>query len=63
MKDNRVAPDLFIYNDLLKAAAADGLHMEADGIIDDMLAMGIPPDRQSYHHLIYVRAVVTSPWV
>jgi pentatricopeptide repeat protein len=48
-------PNLFIYNDLLKAASKDGLYMEAEGIMDDMLAVGIQPDRQSYHHLIYVR--------
>ena len=56
MKENGVTPDLLIYNDLLKAAARDGLHIEADGIMDDMLTVGIRPDRQSYHHLIYVRA-------
>jgi pentatricopeptide repeat protein len=55
MKDNGVIPDLFIYNDLLKAAAKDALHKEADAIMDDMLALGIRPDRQSFHHLIHVR--------
>jgi pentatricopeptide repeat protein len=60
MKDNGVAPDLLIYNDLLKAAARDGLHRQADAIMDDMIAVGIRPDRQSYHHLIYVRAMTLS---
>ena len=55
MKQQGVMPDLFIYNDLLKAASKDGLYMEAEGIMDDMLAVGVRPDRQSYHHLIYVR--------
>jgi len=59
MKERGVAPDLLIYNDLLKAAARDGLHREADGIMDDMLTVGVRPDRQSYHHLIYVRGKVS----
>lgn len=55
MKDNGVIPDIFIYNDLLKAAAKEALHNEADAIMDDMLAFGVRPDRQSFHHLIHVR--------
>lgn len=58
MKDQGILPDLFIYNDLLRAMAKDGLHMEAEGVMDDMLALGIQPDRQSYHHLMHVRFIL-----
>jgi pentatricopeptide repeat protein len=55
MKEQGIMPDLFIYNDLLKVAAKDGFHMVAEGVMDDMISLGIQPDRQSYHHLIYVQ--------
>jgi hypothetical protein len=55
IKDQGIRPNIFIYNDLLKAASKDGLHMICEGIIDDMIATGVQPDRQSYHHLIYVQ--------
>lgn len=60
MKEKGIRPNLPIYNDLLKAASMDGLYMEVEAIMDDMLAMGIEPDRQSYHHLIHVRSFLHS---
>jgi hypothetical protein len=55
MKENGVEPNLLIYNDLLKVAAEYGMDMVVEGVMDDMRAMGIEPDRQSYHHLLHVK--------
>jgi pentatricopeptide repeat protein len=60
MKEQGVKPNLLMYNDILKLAAKDGFYTVVEGIMDDMLAMGIQPDRQSYHHLLYVRQVFPS---
>ncbi|KAG6329555.1 hypothetical protein ID866_9533 [Astraeus odoratus] len=53
MKRERVKPDLVIYNSLLACVAEEGLPLEAWAVVDDMLAMGVPPDRQSYHHILH----------
>ncbi|KAL4073938.1 hypothetical protein J3A83DRAFT_4091558, partial [Scleroderma citrinum] len=53
MKKERVEPDLIIYNSLLACIAEEGLPLEAWAVVDDMLAMGISPDRQSYHHILH----------
>ncbi|KAI6134511.1 hypothetical protein EV401DRAFT_1905625 [Pisolithus croceorrhizus] len=50
MKREHVRPDLTIYNSLLACIAEEGLPLEARAVMDDMIAMGILPDRQSYHH-------------
>jgi hypothetical protein len=60
MKEQGVKPNLLIYNDILKVAAKDGFYTVIEGIMDDMLATGIQPDRQSYHHLLYVRHISLS---
>lgn len=54
MKRERVKPDLVIYNSLLACIAEEGLPLEAWAVVDDMHAMGISPDRQSYHHILHV---------
>ena len=56
MKAEGVKPDLIIYNSLLACIAHEGLPLEAWAVVDDMSAMGIPLDRQSYHHLLHVSA-------
>ncbi|KAH0827845.1 hypothetical protein J3R83DRAFT_3471 [Lanmaoa asiatica] len=53
MKAEGVKPDLIIYNALLACIAQEGLPLEAWAVVDDMTAMGIPLDRQSYHHLLH----------
>ncbi|KAI6157784.1 hypothetical protein BKA82DRAFT_4061395 [Pisolithus tinctorius] len=53
MKRERVKPDLTIYNSLLACIAEEGLPLEAWAVIDDMIAVGILPDRQSYHHVLH----------
>lgn len=50
-----IRPNLLIYNDMLKVAAEDGLDVVIEGVMEDMLAMGIEPDRQTYHHLLHVK--------
>ncbi|KAI6021419.1 hypothetical protein BKA83DRAFT_4464145 [Pisolithus microcarpus] len=46
MKREHVRPDLIIYNSLLACIAEEGLPLEAWAVVDDMIAMGILPDRQ-----------------
>ncbi|KAF9227372.1 hypothetical protein BS17DRAFT_764620 [Gyrodon lividus] len=53
MKITGVQPNFIIYNSLLACIAEEGMPLEAWAVIDDMTAMGIPPDRQSYHHLMH----------
>ncbi|KAF7975907.1 hypothetical protein HWV62_8337 [Athelia sp. TMB] len=52
MKAANVRPTLTVYNALLKAAGQEALWAEAEGVMDDMTAMGVKPDQQSFHHLI-----------
>lgn len=59
MKAEGVKPDLVIYNALLTCIAHEGLPLEAWAVVDDMTAMGIPPDRQSYHHLLHVSSALS----
>lgn len=54
MKLERVKPDSVVYNSLLACIAEEGLPLEARAVVDDMIAMGITPDRQSYHHVLHV---------
>lgn len=60
MKLNGVQPNLIIYNSLLACTAEEGMPLEAWAVIDDMTAMGIQPDRQSYHHLMHVSSIIAS---
>ncbi|KIJ68158.1 hypothetical protein HYDPIDRAFT_148513 [Hydnomerulius pinastri MD-312] len=53
MKVQGIQPNLIIYNSLLACIAEEGLPLEAWAVIDDMTAMGLTPDRQSYHHLMH----------
>lgn len=60
MKAEGVKPDLIIYNALLACIAQEGLPLEAWAVVDDMNAMGIPLDRQSYHHLLHVSSSLSD---
>ncbi|EGO00063.1 hypothetical protein SERLA73DRAFT_88892 [Serpula lacrymans var. lacrymans S7.3] len=53
MKNQNIQPTLLIYNSMLAAGSRDGFITEAWGIFEDMISMGIQPDRQSFHHLIH----------
>ncbi|EIW83273.1 hypothetical protein CONPUDRAFT_81278 [Coniophora puteana RWD-64-598 SS2] len=52
MKADDVKPDLDFYNTLLSGLAYEARTVEANAVVDDMQAMGIEPDRITYHHLI-----------
>ncbi|KAF9241570.1 hypothetical protein BU15DRAFT_44674 [Melanogaster broomeanus] len=52
MKREGMKPDIIVYNSLLACISEEGLPLEAWAVIDDMKAMGVPPDRQSYHLLM-----------
>ena len=54
MKADGVKPSLAVYNALLTCIAQEGLPLEAWAVVDDMTAMGILPDRSSYHHILHV---------
>ncbi|KAH7919360.1 hypothetical protein BV22DRAFT_865072 [Leucogyrophana mollusca] len=60
MKEENVTPDLLIYNSLLSCVAEHGLNMEAWGIYEDMISMGISPDHQTFHHLIHASRFLRS---
>lgn len=60
MKAEGVKPDLTIYNALLACIAQEGLPLEARAVVDDMSAMGVPLDRQSYHHLLHVSSILSE---
>lgn len=60
MKTEDVKPDLIIYNALLACIAQEGLPLEAWAVVDDMTAIGIPLDRQSYHHLLHVSSTLSD---
>ncbi|KAH9892476.1 hypothetical protein C8Q73DRAFT_649226 [Cubamyces lactineus] len=58
MKDEGVQPDITTYKYLLDACAQQMLNVEARAVFDDMLAMGIQPDRQTFHSLLKSSAPV-----
>lgn len=60
MKAEGVKPDLIIYNALLACIAQEGLPLEAWAVVDDMTAVGIPLDRQSYHNLLHVSLTLSD---
>ena len=62
MKEEGIKPDRTTYNCLLQACAQHQLYQEARGIFEDMVAMGIHPDRQSFHYLMQVSDLY-SPFV
>jgi pentatricopeptide repeat protein len=55
MKDLGVKPTLMMYNWIIQAFAAALMPLEARAVVDDMLALGIKPDRTSLHFLLKVR--------
>ncbi|TBU61658.1 hypothetical protein BD310DRAFT_946458 [Dichomitus squalens] len=52
MKTEGVKPDRSTYNCLLQAYVQERLYAEARGIFEDMVAMGMHPDKQSFHYLM-----------
>ncbi|KAI9571057.1 hypothetical protein HD554DRAFT_2238899 [Boletus coccyginus] len=60
MKAEGVKSDLVIYNVLLACIAQEGLPLVAWAIVDDMTAMDIPLDRQSYHHLLHMSSTFSD---
>ena len=54
MKDEGITPDITTYNYLLQACAQLNLSLEARAVYDDMLSMGIQPNRQTFHYLMQV---------
>ncbi len=47
-------PDHTTYDYILQACAHGGLHQEALAVFEDMMAMEIEPNRQTFHHLLHV---------
>lgn len=60
MKKAGVKPDLTTYNHILDACAREKLLPEARAVFADMLAMGVRPDRQTFHFLMRVRAALRA---
>ena len=55
MKSQNVQPDLTTYTYILRACAEEGRDLEARAAFEDMLAMGLYPNRTMFHFLIHVR--------
>lgn len=55
MKDEGVQPDLTTYGYIIEMCAKGGHHFEARAAFEDMLAMGLEPNRRIFHHLLDVR--------
>ena len=56
MKAEGIVPDITTYNCIIQACSQQSFYYEARSVIEDMVAMGIHPDRQSFHYLIRVSA-------
>ncbi len=54
MKDEGLAPDTTTYNLILSACAKEGLYVEARAVFEDMVALGVQPNRQTFHHMMRV---------
>ncbi|KAI0630233.1 hypothetical protein C8Q77DRAFT_1063928 [Trametes polyzona] len=52
MKEKGIEPDVTTYNHILHACAKEMLYLEARAVFEDMLAMGIQPDRQTFHNIM-----------
>ncbi|KAI8972256.1 hypothetical protein BD414DRAFT_426061 [Trametes punicea] len=58
MKEEGVKPDITTYNHILEACALAMLDQEARAVFADMLAMGVQPNRQTFHNIMKSIAVV-----
>jgi len=54
MKERDVKPDALTYQYLIRACEEEGLEKQAVAIFEDMLALGLPPDREIFHSLFKV---------
>ena len=54
MKTHGVKPDILTYHCLIRAAGARGLANQAVAIFEDMLALGLQPERETFHLLFKV---------
>ncbi|KAI0645578.1 hypothetical protein C8Q79DRAFT_965250 [Trametes meyenii] len=52
MKDEGIKPDVTTYNRILDACAREVLYPEARAVLEDMLAVGVEPNRQTFHSLM-----------
>ncbi|KAI0355584.1 hypothetical protein OH77DRAFT_1504012 [Trametes cingulata] len=58
MKEEGVTPDITTYNHILEACAREGLYPEARAVFSDMVAMGVQPNRQTFHSIMRTLALV-----
>jgi pentatricopeptide repeat protein len=54
MKAQGIKPDIHTYNSLIRACGGDGLTKHATAIFEDMLAVGLQPERETFHLLFKV---------
>lgn len=57
MKAAGTKPNLVTYDQLLRVCADHRATTEAWAVFEDMLCMGIRPERESFHHVIIVRSI------
>ena len=56
MKEQGVEPDLLTYNCLIRACEKDALALQAAAIFEDMVAVGLQPERETFHLIFKVRS-------
>ena len=56
MKEQGIKPDILTYNCLIRACGKDVLPMQAAAIFEDMLAVDLRPERETFHLLFKVRS-------
>lgn len=61
MKDEGIKPDTTTYNHMLNACAKEGLFVEARAVFEDMVALGVRPSRETFHHMMRVSSVTYDP--
>lgn len=54
MKAQAIKPDVLAYNCLIRACGKDALSKQAIAIFEDMLAVGLYPERETFHLLLKV---------